>query len=167
MILFGTGHRPNKLGGYGPWRDNPLMRALLDELRTWLTALGPTKVISGMAQGFDWAFAVAAYDVGIPFIAAVPCDGQSSPWPKEARAKYDRLLSLAAEVVVVSPGPYAPWKMQRRNEWMVTRGDRGLACWDGSPGGTANCIAYARSVGKPVEPVIDPRTLRNRLRAVP
>jgi uncharacterized phage-like protein YoqJ len=37
--------------------------------------------------------------------------------------------------------------MQRRNEWMVERADVILALWNGSSGGTANCVAYARQRG--------------------
>lgn len=46
---------------------------------------------------------------------------------------------------------------QQRNQWMVDRADAVLAVWDGSPGGTANCVNYARKVGKPIT-IIDPRT---------
>ena len=34
--------------------------------------------------------------------------------------------------------------MQKRNEWIVDNSLRLLALWDGSKGGTANCVTYAR-----------------------
>ena len=51
--------------------------------------------------------------------------------------------------------PYAVWKMQKRNEWMVDNCDAVIAVWDGAPGGTANTVDYARKLGKSVL-VIDP-----------
>ena len=46
---------------------------------------------------------------------------------------------------------YAAWKMQKRNEWMADKATRIVALWDGSPGGTANCIAYASKIGRPID----------------
>ena len=52
---------------------------------------------------------------------------------------------------IVSPGEYAAFKMQVRNEWMVDQlnpaTDLLLAAWDGSPGGTGNCVKYATGKG--------------------
>lgn len=63
-------------------------------------------------------------------------------WPESSQQVYRDLRSKCAEVVIVCPGEYAPAKMQKRNEWMVRESDFILACWDGSPGGTANCVRY-------------------------
>lgn len=38
---------------------------------------------------------------------------------------------------------------------MVDRCDRLIAVWDGSNGGTGNCVKYAKEVGKPIV-VINP-----------
>jgi len=40
--------------------------------------------------------------------------------------------------------------MQTRNIWMVDNCDLVLALWDGSDGGTGNCIKYANKIGKPI-----------------
>ena len=40
--------------------------------------------------------------------------------------------------------------MQKRNEYMVDLADRVIAVWDGSKGGTANCVKYAEKVGKEI-----------------
>jgi uncharacterized phage-like protein YoqJ len=45
--------------------------------------------------------------------------------------------------------------MQTRNKWMVDHSDMVLSLWDGSAGGTANCIEYARHVDKPVVNIWD------------
>lgn len=147
MILAVTGHRPNKLGGY---RDDAYSR-MLWVAEDVIKRIRPSFVITGMALGWDQACAVAARDLGIPFVAAIPFNGQEAKWPEESRLRYYNLMLSASDIVVVSTGGYSAAKMQMRNEWMVEHCDRVLALWDGSRGGTANCVAYARKAGKPVE----------------
>jgi uncharacterized phage-like protein YoqJ len=48
--------------------------------------------------------------------------------------------------------------MQDRNIWMVDHCDALIAVWDGTSGGTANCVRYAQKVGKPIV-FIDPYDL--------
>jgi hypothetical protein len=146
MILAGTGHRPNKLGGYGPQAHDRRVALAVAALKRH----APARVISGMALGWDTALAIAAVRLEIPFVAAVPFEGQESAWPSLSQAEYRRLLDRAAEVVHVCPPGYAAAKMQTRNEWMVDRCDLLLALWDGSPGGTANCVEYATLRGPTV-----------------
>jgi uncharacterized phage-like protein YoqJ len=38
--------------------------------------------------------------------------------------------------------------MQRRNVWMVDRARLMLSVWDGTPGGTGNCMDYVEQVGR-------------------
>jgi uncharacterized phage-like protein YoqJ len=147
MILAGTGHRPDKLGGYSQDVFKRLLAVASDALGTYK----PDVVISGMALGWDQALAQAAVDHNIPFIAAVPFEGQEMVWPDTSRLTYNLLLARAQERIVVNPGPYASWKMQARNVWMVDNADQILALWDGKPGGgTWNCIQYANQQNKPV-----------------
>ena len=89
--------------------------------------------------------------LGIPYIAAVPFVGQESKWSRLQIIRWQRLLKGAQEIVLVSEGGYAPWKLQRRNEWMVDNATRVLALWDGSSGGTKNCLDYARKMKKPID----------------
>lgn len=147
MILAATGHRPNKLGGYGP----EVLKRLIVGATTTLTEEKPDAVISGMALGWDTAWALAALDLGVPLLAAVPFAGQDSRWPDANRDQYRQILSRAASVKVVCDGGYTAWKMHARNAWMVNRCDKLIALWDGTPGGTASCVAYARRKRKPVE----------------
>jgi uncharacterized phage-like protein YoqJ len=145
-IVAGTGHRPNKLGGYNQSVNHRLVSLALEIL----TEIKPDHVISGMAQGWDQALARAATELGIPWTAAVPFFGQESAWPKAAQRRYFDLLNSAADTVIVCQGGYSPEKMQRRNEWMVDRADKVLALWDGSRGGTGNCILYAERKRTPI-----------------
>lgn len=147
MILAVTGHRPDKLGGYAPDIANRL-RLLAHK---YLVEQKPNFVISGMALGWDQAVAGAALLAGIPLVAAVPFAGQESKWPPRARQIYRELLDAAYRVEYVSPFGYAAWKMQKRNEWMVDHANRMLALWDGTPGGTANCLAFAARNRLPVD----------------
>lgn len=146
MIVAGTGHRPDKLGGYSDEAHEKLVAIAAK----WLTENQPTKVISGMALGWDIALADAAVRTGIPLHAAIPFEGQESRWPQASRDRFNHLRSRATEETIVSDGAYAPWKMQVRNVWMVDNCDTVLAMWDGSSGGTGNCVAYANKVSKPL-----------------
>lgn len=147
MIIAGTGHRPDKLGGYSVEVNQKLLKVALDNLE------GVTKVISGMALGWDTALAHAARMKGIPFIAAVPFFGQERMWPKVSQDSYHDMLKAAEDVVYVCDQGYAPWKMQIRNEWMVDHCDMVLALWDGSAGGTGNCMKYVQQKEKPYKNV--------------
>jgi uncharacterized phage-like protein YoqJ len=146
MIIAATGHRPDKLNGYGEDARQRL-RALAAD---YLQAEQPQTVISGMALGWDTAVAEAAIELHIPFIAAVPFVGQDRRWAPESKAHYARLLEQALSVEIVSEYPGAH-SMQLRNAWMVDRGDKMCALWDGSMGGTFNCIRYANKVGRPID----------------
>jgi len=144
LIVAGTGHRLDKLGGYASWAYDLLVQLAI----MILSALKPKKVISGMAIGWDQALAEAAVRLGIPFVAAIPFVGQESRWPKASQEKYRELLAKAEEVVDTSDGQfYHPSLMQLRNKWMVDNSHLVLALHDGSKGGTANCIQYAKSKG--------------------
>jgi uncharacterized phage-like protein YoqJ len=48
--------------------------------------------------------------------------------------------------------------MQLRNEFMVNNSDIVIAVWDGTNGGTANCVKYAQVENKEII-IIDPHKL--------
>jgi uncharacterized phage-like protein YoqJ len=102
-----------------------------------------------MALGWDMALAQAAVNLQIPFHAYVPFVGQEHVWPISTRLYYKALLRLAREVVICTDGGYSKEAMQTRNQRMVDDCDMLLALWNGSPGGTENCLVYAMTVGKP------------------
>lgn len=153
MIISFTGHRPQKIGGYKT--PNPIYTFLCQETEKLLIALNPEETISGMALGFDWIGAEVSIKLGIPFIASVPFIGQESIWPEHSKKQYRELLAKAKEVVIVSEGSYSVEKMQIRNCWMADRADEVIACFDGTKGGTKNCIDYAIKKGKRIY-CIDP-----------
>lgn len=147
MIWSFTGHRPDKLGGY---ERSPLQEAIRATIKVILTEMRPDMVISGMAIGIDQMVAELAIETGIPFTAALPFRGQESRWPHQAQAHYQKLLASAHKIQYCSEPGYNPYKMQVRNQWMVDNSDLLIAVWDGSTGGTYNCVKYAERVGKPV-----------------
>lgn len=144
MIVAFTGHRPDKLGGWDPL--DPVVARVRKALRDELVRNWPLHAISGMALGVDTWAAETCVELGIPFVAAVPCDRMEVTWSLPAQERFHALLKKAYEVVVVAPGPYKPWKMQKRNEFLVDHCNRRLAVYDGSPGGTRNCLACAEEV---------------------
>lgn len=147
-IVAFTGHRPNKLGGYKV--PNPTYRWVCWNIEEELGTLRPDYVISGMAPGVDMWAARVCVKMGIPFLAAIPFKGQEAQWPLPSQNEYLGLLQKAFRVIAVSLGGYEPWKMQKRNEWMVDQCTTLVAVWDGSPGGTGNCVRYAEKVGRTV-----------------
>lgn len=146
-----TGHRPDKIKD-PVWIYNRLLEAFED--------LGAYRVIQGMAPGVDLISAKAAYVAGIPYVCA-------KPYPTHRRyveknypdwlPEYDKALAHAEEVVDVCKTYEGVWVFQRRNEWMVDHGDTVVAVWEGTKGGTANCVKYANRKRKPVY-LIDPTT---------
>jgi len=150
ICCCGTGHRPNKLyQGYNG--ESFILKAIeqskcLDNIQYG---------ISGMALGFDTALAIMFTKYNIPWIAAVPFKGQESIWPISSRKKYIDLLSKAVKVVYVDElnnhqDKTIPVKMMERNEWMVDNSNMVIALWNGTSGGTKNCITYANKQVKQI-----------------
>lgn len=141
MIIAVTGHRPEKI---------PNAFYVREQLRDAFREQKATKVIQGMASGVDLWSARVAHKLHVPFVCAKPWAGHK---PRVAdRFDYNQAIEFAEEVVDVNPSlEYpGPWVYQKRNEWMVDRADLVVAVWDGSPGGTANCVAYAERCERPI-----------------
>ncbi len=150
-ILAATGHRPDKLLGYSTKAANTLCKFAISYLEEKLAENQDIHLISGMALGWDTAWAKAALELDIPVTLAIPFVGQEKWWFKSSQDEYTSLLDKVPtrQVVVVSPGGYAPWKMEVRNRWMVDNCTTLIALFDGTPGGTMNCITYANKKDKP------------------
>lgn len=140
--VAGTGHRPQKLGGY----SDEVLAKLTRLAQHVIDDLEATHIITGMALGWDTALALAAVSRKVPFTAAIPFAGQEGRWPEASQRRYHALLDVADEVVVVCDGGFASWKMMERNRWMVQHCDLLAALWDGSNSGTSNCVRYAHDM---------------------
>lgn len=150
QVLAFTGHRPDKVQQFE--------QNIREDILASMMLMQPAAVVSGMAQGVDTWAAEAALVLGVPLVAAIPFKGQEKLWPASARKLYEAILARAERTFVVCEGGYHATKMQARNEWMVDHCDLLLAYWNGSAGGTANCVRHARKM-KCNYFVVDPSTL--------
>lgn len=152
VIIAGTGHRPHKLGGYERALGIRCIRLAMDYLKDFKKTRPIKAVISGMALGWDQSLAEAALLCQIPLLAYLPCRNMHKHWTSDDRDRWFRILNKASAVFSASKEDYVgPWTMQKRNEMMVDDCDMLLALWDGSDGGTANCIGYANRKRKELE----------------
>ena len=152
-----TGHRPNKLWGYDIYSQNyvTLGKHLRNYILELSTGYDSIELISGMALGVDTIFALVALklresDKRFSLHCAIPCKNHSSNWLKESVQLYNSILDRADSVKLVSEKSYTPSCMQARNEYMVQRANLIIAVWDGTSGGTGNCVKYSERIGKPV-----------------
>ncbi|WP_394863333.1 SLOG family protein [Paraclostridium bifermentans] len=163
-----TGPRPKNLGHYD--LNHPSNVKIYNSVYDLCKTLYNTEYIKnyycGGAQGFDTIAFLAVYKLktlykDIKITIAVPCKSQPDMWPKDARIMYYNMLKLADEVVYVDTledyhfapvniGEYHPAKMQARNQYMVDNAGTVITYHDGSAGGTANCLNYARGKRKEI-----------------
>jgi len=166
-VMMVTGHRPQHLWGYDMEREE--YKKVKEEIRKKLEEHGTEIAISGMALGIDMIFAEAALESPKVknLIAAIPCLNQESIWQKPSREDYYKILrNEKTKTYYVTTKGYSKEYMQARNRWMVDRtkehGGEILAVWNGKPGGTGNCVRYARSRGmKPI--IISPEDIGGEL----
>jgi len=149
-----TGHRSDKLGGYTAFDAHEMVKVFMREA---IALFAPTELVQGGALGVDQWAAEMAIEAKIRLVSLVPFDTHGENWPAASRAHYRALLAQSAEVTVVTPGGYSNIKYLIRNEAIVDRVDVMLAVWDGSMGGTGNCVQYARRVRRPLF-ILNPMT---------
>jgi len=139
--LSATGHRPNKL--YDAYPEKRGFALLVEFAEIVLSRYEIESFGSGMAIGWDMATAQACTNLKIPWVACIPFEGQESQWPERTKKYYGDLISKAFQIVYVCGPGYAAFKMQKRNEFMVDNSHKQIALWNGTKGGTANCVNYA------------------------
>ena len=163
-----TGHRPDKLGGYD-WntpKNRLIMKNLTELIEKEILENNAKTFIFGGALGIDqMAFEIVRklqehcyHD--IKMILAVPFKNQAIKWfNKNDVKRYESQLEWADEVIYVDEiegyeckntyvGDYHPAKMDLRNRYMVDNSDLVIAVWNGTKGGTCNCVKYAKSKDK-------------------
>lgn len=147
-----SGHRPEKL----PWgtdEGDPRCQALKIQMEKELRKLcreGVNRYICGMARGTDRYFQEILCrlreEYPIRIMAAVPCPSQARAWPEEERREYYAALRRCDEMRTLEER-YSQGCMLRRNRFMVEQSRILMTVFDGSPGGTAATVAYARARG--------------------
>lgn len=143
-----TGHRPNK---WGYNENTPIIQSIKIKLASEIKNLileGYTTFISGGALGVDqWAAEIVLMAkkrrTELKLIIVRPFPSQDAIWNNESKNRFKGILEASDEVIDVSPDPYEASKMQIRNVYMVDKSSVVIAVWDGSHGGTGNCVKYA------------------------
>jgi len=111
---------------------------------------GHRSFISGGAVGIDQIAAQQVLKLGAELTIAKPFPSQDKIWPDGIKKRFAQICSCTSNVIDVSPDPFTARKMQVRNEWMVNHSDIVIAVFNSTPGGTMNCINYAKSQGKKI-----------------
>lgn len=155
MIIAGNGHRPQKLQhNWGQYESITLPR-LTALAAAYFTRTKPTQVITGMALGWDSAIAIAAIELGIPLLCAIPCKDYTTKWSLSCQNTHAWILSHADQVSECE-APYSRQQLFLRSKWMTDHCDKLVCLWNGEKsGGTWNCIKYARFINKPYDNVWD------------
>ncbi|MNV45721.1 hypothetical protein D3C71_1375280 [compost metagenome] len=151
LTICFTGHRPNKFGGWNVPAPQNVLNWLEEYIDKLINLRDDITFISGAAQGIDqWAADIIIRkkeertDKNIKLLMAIPYHGFGDNWPYSAREKLKAINTKADKVVYVNDIYTGPYLLQIRNEWMVDRSQIVLAIWDGSTGGTFNCVKYAQ-----------------------
>ena len=156
MRIAITGHRPSKFNNDYDL-TSPLILRIKEKLQGIIDEKKPTIIISGMALGIDTLWAKLAMENSIPLFAVIPCVGQEKVWPEKSRIVYNMLLQYASNKQVMQQ-KYTSSCMQERNIRMVDMCDLLIGVWDGTSGGTGNCMKYAKSIKKDII-IINPKTV--------
>lgn len=168
-----TAHRPSKLYGYDLADENykKLAKVIYAQVKELILKKSVRRFITGGALGGDTLCFMVIHnikkmvkfkDLGIKNILAVPFENQFIKWGEFDIERYNNMKKFADEVVYVDilddykvkdteEGVYDKQKMQERNKYMVDNSSHLIAIWDGSYGGTYNCIKYAKYK---IEPII-------------
>ena len=125
---------------------NDFNRKKLEETLKRSVECGFNTFLIGMAIGFDTICFQILEEIrkekDIKIIACVPCLTQADRFTLEQKKEYERMLSVADEVKIISK-EYTNRCMQKRNEFMVDNSSGLIAYLKRDYGGTANTVNYA------------------------
>lgn len=150
MIYGVTGHRdveqePGEL----------LMFARLSVAK--MVERGCTEIITGMARGWDLKVARAAFDLGVPYIAALPFPDQPNAWAQADQEDWAWAIQRAARCEVIGSLPLNIFYI-KRDRWIV---DQSVELWaldSGRPSGSHTTVLYADEIGRTVRQLWGPWT---------
>lgn len=160
MYIAGTGHRPK----YCPCKYNenhPWLVKLKSDLELRLAEIVDNHyefsnslivIRTGGAIGWDTWLAQVALKMGLPLHLYLPFPGQESNWPSDSRKEYERIKSLATNVVYSSE-TYYPEVFLKRDIDMITGCGKILALLnpEATSGGTFYTVNKAKELGISVE----------------
>jgi hypothetical protein len=115
---------------------------------------GALVAVSCIADGPDAWWAQEVLDAGGQLEVVVPAEEYRNELPAWHHLDYDALFSRAAAVYRTRMTASTSQAHQAGSEILVDRCDELVAVWDSLPargfGGTADVVAYARRIGRPV-----------------
>ena len=121
--------------------------------------------ISCLADGADLIFARAVTELGGSLEAIIPAGQYRDGLPADSHPEYDRLLAEAAAVRQLPFAEPTSESYMAASKLMIDTADELYAVWDGRPargyGGTADVVAYAHELGKPVHIIWPPGAKRD------
>ena len=147
MVIGATGHQNIPSSAFEYVRRQ--IQEALDQARR------PLEGASALAVGADQLFAERVLGGEGRLHVVVPSRGYEATFKGSDRDRYERLLTLAYQVETLNYPEPSEEAFLAAGKRIVDMCDLLLAVWDGreaqGPGGTADVVAYAREVGKPVE----------------
>lgn len=116
---------------------------------------GPLEALSSLAEGADQLFAVIALECGADLTVVIPSgDYEEGFEGAGALERFRGLKSRATQEVRMDFARSTDEAYYAAGAYIADSCDRLVAVWDGLParghGGTAEIVAYARALGKPV-----------------
>lgn len=137
-----TGHRT-----YRGEADGRLFATL-----EWLYGQGYRCFLSGMAVGFDLAAAESVerlrrVHADVRLCAVLPFREQSRRFPERERLRWEHLVAVADEVVILSES-YHRGCYAHRNRYLVHHSSFVVAWYDGGAGGTGHTVRETRRMGR-------------------
>ena len=142
MILGVTGHQELASGD-----------AVREALTTFVASSKPSLGLTSLAVGTDQLFADVCRDRGVPYRVVIPAEDYASSFVHPSdKSAFEVLLAAAREVTVLPYQASTDEAFLAAGRWIAEHSDVILAVWDGQPshgvGGTADIVAYAKSLGK-------------------
>lgn len=111
------------------------------------------KGYSSLAAGTDQIFAECILSKKGSLIAVIPGRGYRELFQGQSLNNFDKLLAVS-EKIELSSDAVSERLFLEAGKWIVRSSDMIVAVWDGEPaegrGGTADIVAYALLLGKPV-----------------
>jgi hypothetical protein len=148
-----------KLGVSGHQQMPP---EVVDYVRAYLAerlaAIPEVVGVSSLAVGADQLFADAVLAAGGVLHAIVPCQSYESTFQTPGdQHHYRQLVQAASDITTLEFVVPSEQAFLAAGKAVVTAVDELIAVWDGQPskglGGTADIVAFAHSVGTPVQVV--------------
>lgn len=135
-----------------PFRQQKELKQRLKTVITEVYTKGYRCFYCGMAMGFDLLAAEAALSLqaeltDLQVIAVIPYRNQTERWSEAMKIKYDTILRIVDDVVMLNEHYYKGCLLHR-NDYMVNHSSYLIAWYDGKPkGGTYYTCRKARANG--------------------